>query len=113
MPFEPQPEEIAVPMDAAKAYVIVAVNLPAAALFYLLQVTQAVIRIAYADGKGAVGKVHEQLAAVQVVGREGLCPFAALWRVGQHKYRQLVLGLQGLQPAHDAECPGGVAGAAA
>jgi len=100
-------------VDAAKAYVIIAVNLLAAALFYLLQVTQAVIRMAYANGKGAVGKVHEQLAAVQVVGREGLRPFAALWRVCQHEYRQLVLGLQCFQPAHDAERPGGVAGAPA
>ena len=64
-------QKIAGLVDAAKAYVVLAIYLRGVALLDLFEVTQPVVGAACADGEGAVGKVDEEFAAVQVVGRDG------------------------------------------
>jgi len=66
-----------------------------------------------ADGEGAVGKVHEQFAAVEVVGAEGPAGAAALWGMGQHQDGQVEVGLEGLEALHQPEGHGGAFGTAA
>ena len=68
---ETELEKIAGLLDSAKAYIVVAIYLGGVALFDLFEVTQAMPGAACADGEGAVGKVDEEFASMQVVGRDG------------------------------------------
>ena len=68
--FEPELQEIAGLFDAAKAYVIVAIDPCDAALFDLFEVARVVWSVLFVPMEKAVSKVDEQFAAVQVVGRE-------------------------------------------
>ena len=84
----------------------------AAALLDLLEVAQAGYGMALADGKGAVGKVEEHFAALQVVTANGFCG-VALGGMRQHQYRETILLLNGLQFGHEAYGAGGRLGTAA
>lgn len=59
-------------LDTAQAYIIGPVTLAGVTLLYLFQVAEIGAGGAFAKGEGAVGKVNEQLTAVQVVGADGL-----------------------------------------
>ena len=72
-------------LDAAQACVIVAVALASVALFYLFEVAKIGVGGAFANGEGAVGKVDEQLAAVQIVGADGLCGVAPFGGMCQYQ----------------------------
>ena len=111
--FEAEPEEIAGFDDAAEGHIVVAVDLCGAALFYLFDVAEMVVGAAFADGEGAVGKVDEEFAAVEVVGREGCAGVAAFGCVGEHEDGQVVLRFEGFEVLHEAEGDGGVFGTAA
>lgn len=76
--------------NAEKAYVVSAVIAAAVALLYLLDVAQVRVLVAMADGKGAVGKVDEHFAALQVVYSNGVVE-GALGRMRQHEHAEAVL----------------------
>lgn len=79
-------------LDAAQAYVGGAMALGGVALFDLFEVAQAGFGGAFADGEGAVGKVDEEFAAVQVVGADGLGGVAPFGGMRQYQDGQVVVG---------------------
>jgi len=111
--FEPEVQKGTGLLDAAQAYVCGAVALAAVALFYLFEVAQAGIGGAFADGEGAVGKVDEQFAAVQVVGADGLGGVAPFGGMRQYQDGQVVVGFERFEAFHERERHGRVFGAAA
>ena len=106
-------QEVAGLVDAAEAYVVLAVYLCGVALLDLLEVTGAFLGAAGTDGEGAVGKVDEEFAAVEVVGRDGRARVAAFWDMGQHEDGQVEIGLEGFEVFHEVERYGCVFGTAA
>lgn len=110
--FEPEFEEIGGLYDAAEANIIGAVLLAGAALFDLFEVAQALARLALAESEGAVGKVEEHFAALQVVAGEGLCG-VAFGGMGQHQQAEAVLLFEAAQVAHEQDGAGGGLGAGA
>lgn len=95
-------EEIVRFDDVAQAYIWGAVGLGAAALLNLFEVALARCMLAFADGKGAVGKVDEHLAALQVVARKRLCRIA-FRGVGQHQYGEAVFSFERLEAQQQVE----------
>jgi len=107
-------------LDAAQAYIIGAVALAGVALFDLFEVAQAAIcvtlrpsKCAFADGEGAVGKVDEQFAAVQVVGADGLGRVAPFGGMRQYQDGQVVVGFERFEAFHERKGHCGIFGAAA
>ncbi len=92
-------QEIVRLYHAAKANAIGTVYQRTAALLYLFKVAQAFIGLALANGKGAVCKVDEHFAALQVITANGPGGIA-LGCMRQHQNRQAVLVLYSLQFAH-------------
>jgi len=101
-----------------KAYIVFAIKLHGAAVLDLFEVALRLICVTLrppecgADGEGAVGKVDEHFAALQVVCRERVGR-VALWGVGQHKDGQVVCGFEGLEVFHKGKRTGDVFGTAA
>jgi len=90
--FELEVQKGAGLLDVAQAYVVGAVALAGVALFDLFEVAKPGVCGTLADGEGAVGKVDEQLAAVQVVRADGLRGVAPFGGMRQYQDGQLVLG---------------------
>ena len=105
-------EEIVVLEDAAEANVGVAVFAHAAALLDLFEVMQARFGMAFADGEGAVGKVDEHFAALQIVDGEGFAG-VAFGRVREHEHAEVVFGFERLEGFHEGHGVAGAFGAAA
>ena len=94
-------EEVAGFLDGAEEDVLGAVVLFGTALLDLFEVAGAGQGLAFAYGEGAIGKVDEHFAALQMVLGNGLRG-VAFWGVGQHQYGAIVFGFDGLQAAHKA-----------
>ncbi len=98
-------------VDAAEGYVPGPLVYGSGALLDGLEVADAGLGLAFADGEGAVGKVEEHFAALQVVTGNGVGG-VALGCVGEHEYRQFVLPLECLELLHEGEGAAGGTGAA-
>lgn len=105
-------QKIVVLEDAAEANVVFAVFAHATALFDLFEVVQAGFGMAFADGEGAVGKVDEHFAALQVVDGEGFAG-VAFGRVCEHEHAEVVFGFECLEGFHEGHGIAGAFGAAA
>ena len=70
-----------------------------AALFDLFEVAGAGLGLAFANGEGAVAKVDEHFAALQVVFGDGFYR-VAFGGMRQHQNGDVVFGFDGLQAAH-------------
>jgi len=105
-------QKIKVVFEADEGNVVFAVFFLVIALFYLLEVTHTGLAVALANGEGAVGKINEHFAALQVVHCEWFVR-VALGCVRQHQYRQLVFGFECFEHFHKRHGVFYVAGAAA
>jgi len=81
-------------VHGAEADVALAVYLGAGALFNLFEVVAAGTGVAFADGEGAICKVDEVFAALEVVDGDGFAAIA-LGGVGEDEHGELVLLAQG------------------
>ena len=90
--FECEVQKRAGFLDAAQAYIIVAVTLAGIALLYLFEVAKVGADGAFSDGEGAVGKVDKQFAAVQIIGADGLCGVAPFGGMRQYEDGEVVVG---------------------
>jgi len=104
--LECEVEQAALFYDAAKLNHTCTKSQTAAALFYLLKVAQARVALAFADSEGAVGKVHEHFAALQVVAGDGPGG-VALGRMCQHQYRKPPVVFDVVEAAHEFYGGGG------
>ncbi len=89
-------------LQSEEAYVVGAVHFGSAALFYLLQVAMVGVGVALADGEGAIGKVHEHFAAVEVVLGNGVGG-VAFWGVGEYQYAEVMAAFEGLEVPDEGE----------
>lgn len=60
------------------------------------------VGVALADGEGAIGKVHEHFAAVEVVLGNGVGG-VAFWGVGEYQYAEVVAAFEGLEVPDEGE----------
>ena len=65
------------------------------------------VGVALADGEGAIGKVHEHFAAVEVVLGNGVGG-VAFRGVGEYQYAEVVAAFEGLEVPDEGECFVGV-----
>lgn len=59
--------------------------------------------MALTHGEGAVGKVHEHFAALEVVGGDGVGG-VAFWGVGEYEDAEVVTCFEGFELFHEGEC---------
>lgn len=72
-------------LQPEQTYIFGAVALAVVTLFYLFQVAQGWVGVALAHGEGAVGKIQQHAAALQVVARDGVGG-VAFGGMRQHQY---------------------------
>ena len=58
--------------------------------------------MALADGEGAVGKVHEHFATLEIVGGDGIGG-VAFWGVGEYEDAEVVALPEGFELLHEFE----------
>ena len=88
--------------EPEKADIGGAVGFAAGALLDLFKIPQFRLGMALADGKGAVGMVHEHFAALQVVVGDGIY-WVAFRGVGKHEDAEVIAQPEGFELLHKLE----------